>query len=90
MGDSLQTKADTLVVALAQTLGGADAQKADPLQLGMRLRGKIQEGRALTEKAIKDAQALLTPEQWAKLPKDVKEPAQRNQGGQGRGGPPGG
>ena len=90
MGDSLQVKADTLVGTLAQTLGSNEARNADPLQLGMRMRGRIQEGRALAQKAIKDAESVLTPEQWAKVPRQVKEPFQRPEGGQGRSRPPGG
>ncbi len=91
LGDSLQVKADTLVGALAQTLGGSEARNADPMQLGMRMRGRIQEGRALALKAIKDAESVLSAEQWAKVPKDVKEPFQRPREGEGRGfGPPGG
>ncbi|MDO8500740.1 MAG: carboxypeptidase regulatory-like domain-containing protein [Gemmatimonadaceae bacterium] len=92
MGDSLQVKADTLVGALAQTLGGSDARNADPMQLGMRMRGRIQEGRTIAQKAIKEAEAILTPEQWAKVPKEVKEPFQRPRDGEGQGrlGPPGG
>ncbi len=90
MGDSLQVRADTLVGTLAQTLGSNEARNADPMQLGMKMRGRIQEGRALAQKAIKDAEAVLTPEQWAKVPKEVKEPFQRPEGGQGRFGPPGG
>jgi len=89
MGDSMQVKADTLVGSLAQTLGGSDARSAEPLQLAMKMRGRIQEGRALAQKAIKDAETVLTPEQWAKVPKEVKEPFQRPEGGQGRRGPPG-
>ena len=88
LGDSLQLKADTLVGALAQTLGGNDAKNADPMQLGMKMRGRIQEGRALATKAIKDAEGVLTPEQWAKVPKTIKEPFQRQGGFEGRG-PPG-
>jgi hypothetical protein len=91
LGDSLQVKADTLVGSLAQTLGGSDARTADPMQLGLKMRGKIQEGRTLAQKAIKDAESVLTPEQWAKVPKEVKEPFQRPRDGEGgRGGPPGG
>jgi hypothetical protein len=89
MGDSLQVKADTLVGSLAQTLGSNEARTADPLQLGMKMRGRIQEGRALSEKALKDLQTILTPEQWAKVPDDIKQPFQRREG-QGRTGPPGG
>ena len=84
-GDSLQAKADTLIGALAQTLGSTD-KNADPQQLGIKMRGKIQEGRSLAQKAIADAQKILTPEQWAKVPKTIKEPLpQRGQGGDGGG-----
>jgi Spy/CpxP family protein refolding chaperone len=87
----LQVKADTLIAALAQTLGSTDARSAEPMQLMMRMRGRIQEGRALATKAVKDAEAVLTPEQWAKLPKEIKEPFNRGgrEGGGGFG-PPGG
>ena len=82
-GDSLQAKADTLVEALAETLGAAE-KNADPMQLGMKMRGKIQEGRKLAETAITDAEKILTPEQWAKVPKNIKEPLQgRGAGGEG-------
>ncbi|MEP6906159.1 MAG: hypothetical protein ABI875_08735, partial [Gemmatimonadales bacterium] len=58
----------------------------DPMQLGMKMRGKIQEGRALAQKAIADAQKILTPDQWAKVPKTVKDPLpQRGEGGDGGG-----
>ncbi len=92
LGDTLQAKADTIIGSLAQTLGDTDATNADPLQLGMKMRGKIQEGRTLAQKALKDAEATLTPEQWAKVPKEIKEPFQRPRegGGEGRFGPPGG
>ncbi|HEX6575983.1 MAG TPA: carboxypeptidase regulatory-like domain-containing protein [Gemmatimonadaceae bacterium] len=89
-GDSLQGKADTLIGSLAQTLGSNEARTADPLQLGMRMRGRIQEGRALAEKAIKEAETILTPEQWAKIPNEVKQPMQQRPQGQRRGGTPGG
>jgi hypothetical protein len=89
MRDSLQVKADTLIGTLAQTLGSNDARNADPLQLGARMRGRIQEGRALAQQALKDAEAVLTPEQWAKVPKEIKQPFQAQQG-QRRNRPPGG
>ena len=55
------------------------------MQLGMKMRGKIQEGRALAQKAITDAQKMLTPAQWAKVPKSVKDPLPQRQGGDGEG-----
>jgi hypothetical protein len=82
-GDSLQMKTDSLITVLATTLAGAD-RNADPTQLGMRMRGRIQEGRALAEKAVTDAEKILTPEQWIKLPENVKDPVPQR--GQGEGG----
>jgi hypothetical protein len=72
-GDSLQMKTDTLISALATALAGTD-RNADPTQLATRMRGRIQEGRALAETAIMEAEKILTPEQWAKLPQSVKDP----------------
>ncbi len=89
MRDSLQVKADTLIGTLAQTLGSDEARSADPQQLGARMRGRVQEARALAQQALKDAEGILTTEQWAKIPKDIKEPFQAQQG-QGRRRPPGG
>jgi len=82
LGDSLQAKADTLVGALAQTLGSPEARNAEPMQLAIRMRGKVQEARELTTKAIKQAEAVLAPEQWAKVPKNVREPFQGQREGQ--------
>jgi hypothetical protein len=53
------------------------------------MRGRIQEGRALALKAVKDAEQVLTPDQWAKVPDDIKQPFQGQQG-QRRNRPPGG
>ena len=94
LGDSLKMKSDTLVNALAETLGET-GRNADPMQVGMRMTTRIQEGRGLAQAAIKDAEAVLTPDQWAKIPKSVKEPFQQRPEGQGEGrrgrrGPPGG
>jgi len=83
MGDSLQVKADTLVGALAQTLGSTDARNADPLQLGVRMRGRIQEGRELAQKAIAEAESVLTTAQWERIPADVKQPFRRPGAGDG-------
>jgi hypothetical protein len=59
------------------------------MQLGMKMRTRIQEGRKLADAAVAEAEKILTPEQWAKVPKSVKEPLQ-GRGGEGgfRGGPP--
>lgn len=93
LGDSLQVKADTIIGSLAETLGGT-GRNADAMQVGMRMRARIQEGREVAAAAIKAAKSVLTPEQWEKVPKNVKEPFQQRPdgAGEGRGGrrdPPG-
>jgi hypothetical protein len=82
--DSLQAKTDTIISALANTLANAD-RNAEPMQVGMRMRSHIQEARDLSEKAITDAQKILTPEQWTKVPKNVKEPLPQRGPGEGPG-----
>jgi hypothetical protein len=81
-GDSLQTKADTLINALAETLGKAD-KNSDAVELGRKMRTRIQEGRDLAEEAVVAAQKMLTPEQWTKLPKRVTDPMSGRQGQEG-------
>ncbi|MGI8784426.1 MAG: carboxypeptidase regulatory-like domain-containing protein [Acidobacteriota bacterium] len=85
LGDSLQTKADTVIGALAESLGGQSGRSGDARQLGLTMRDRIQEGRTLTEAAVKHAASLLTPEQWAKVPKTIKEPFQAGREGQAPG-----
>lgn len=93
--DSLQLSAQqvTTLAAIADTLDAqhrlvadsleAMVQKAgdrpDPTVLFARLRPKLMEGREATRRALEAARAVLTPEQWAKLPDTVKFP-----GGGGR------
>lgn len=92
MRDSLKVRADTLIGTLAQTLGSNTARSAEPARLGVQMRGRIQEGRDLAQKAIKDAEGILTPEQWAKVPSEIKAPFQGQPGQQRqrRNRPPGG
>ncbi len=79
--DSLQVKADSLVDALSKLLG--DPRNNDPLTLMTQLRPRIEEGRNLAREALKQAQAILTPTQWAKVPTSIKSPFQQQRDGQG-------
>jgi len=83
--DSLQVKTDTLVSVLANALANTD-RNADPSQVGAKMRQRVQEGRTMSENSVLGAQKILTPEQWAKVPKHVKEPlSQRSPDERGRG-----
>jgi carboxypeptidase family protein len=61
----------------------------DPAVLFTGLRPKLEEGRKLSEAALQQAKAVLTPEQWAQLPAEVREPPRGFGPGQGGGRRPG-
>ena len=84
-GDSLQARADSIIAKIAEVLGGVGSNP-DPQTTMFRMRDNVQAGRRLAEQAAKDLEALLTPEQWAKLPANVKNPLMgpRGQEGEGR------
>ena len=82
-GDSLQAKIDPAIDEIAETIA-KQGKNADPQALRVTLGRRLGEARALVQQAQKDAQQTLTPEQWAKLPADVKASGMR------RGGPGGG
>jgi len=87
-GDSLQAKADTLIDALAQALGTTDRNE-NPMKLMLKMRDKVQEGRALGQKAVAESQKILSPEQWVKPPKYVREIGPDRESGEERRRPPG-
>jgi hypothetical protein len=84
-GDSLQVRADSAVAKIAEVLGSVGANP-DPQTTMFRIRDNVQAGRRMAEQAAKDLEAILTPEQWAKLPANVKNPLLGPRGQQGEGG----
>ncbi|HMI58918.1 MAG TPA: carboxypeptidase regulatory-like domain-containing protein [Gemmatimonadaceae bacterium] len=59
---------------------------ADPSRLFAAMRPQLTKGRAMSHDILVKAQAILTPEQWAKVPDRIKSPGAGRRG-QGRGGP---
>jgi hypothetical protein len=49
-----------------------------------KLQRSMTEGRKLATQAINEAKAILTPEQWAKVPNSIKTPGLRREGSEGR------
>jgi hypothetical protein len=80
--DSLDAKNQRVSDAVRAEIEKAGANP-DPGALFGSLRPKLEEGRANTQKAVAEAKAILTAEQWAKLPDRVKNAGQQ-QGGQNR------
>jgi hypothetical protein len=83
--DSLQVRADSVIAKIAEVLGGVGANP-DPQTTMFRMRDNVQAGRRMAEQAAKDLEAILTPEQWAKLPPNVKNPLMPGRGQPGEGG----
>jgi hypothetical protein len=83
-GDSLQARADSAIAKIAEVLGSVGANP-DPQTTMFRMRDNVQAARRMAEQAAKDLEAILTPDQWAKLPPNVKNPLlpQRGQPGEG-------
>jgi hypothetical protein len=85
---ALQTKQDALSKPLRDAAASPQAA-ANPQALFGQLQPLQTQGRANAAASLKEAQAVLTAEQWQKVPEQVKNPPQR-QGGQGGAGGQGG
>jgi hypothetical protein len=91
-GDAFRVKSDSLVEKVANILGDSTVRNPDPMTVFAKVQPSIAEGRKLATQAINDAKAILTPEQWAKVPDSIKTPGLRRGDGEGggrfdRGGP---
>ena len=47
---------------------------ADPARLFATMRPQLTKGRAMSKQVLEQAQTILTPEQWAKVPDRIKAP----------------
>ena len=85
VADSLAAKNDSLIADVEQQLakgqGGADLAAVFP-----NIQPKLQQARNNYLAALKSAQGILTPEQWSKLPDDIRNPTLQR-GFQRRGAP---
>jgi hypothetical protein len=74
VADSLSAKNDSLITDVEQQLakgqGGADLAAVFP-----NIQPRLQQARNNYLAAVKSAQAILTSEQWNKLPEDIRNPA---------------
>jgi len=77
--DSLDAKNRLVSDAVKAVVDKAGANP-DPGALFGALRPKLDEGRANAQKAVAEAKAVLTAEQWAKLPERIKNPGQQGAG----------
>jgi hypothetical protein len=75
--DSLDARNARISDAVRAEIEKAGANP-DPGALFGALRPKLEEGRANTQKAVAEAKAILSVEQWAKLPERIKNAGQQN------------
>jgi len=90
LGDSLVHQIDTLGIKVAAKMASM-GHNADPAAVQVQMRGIFGDAQELGARSIAQAQIILTKEQWAKLPDQVKHPLSvfgPIQGGGGRGGRP--
>ena len=92
LSDSMAKEIDTLSVHLEDRVKKA-GNNVDQAALTAYLRPVLAEAQNLGAKAVREAQIILTKEQWAKLPDRMKNPMAVFGGpggtrGGGRGGPP--
>ena len=83
-GDAFKVKSDSLVDKVANILGDSTTKNPDPMTIFAKVQPYIAEGRKLATQGINDAKAILTPEQWAKVPDSIKTPGIRRGEGEGR------
>ena len=83
-GDSLKIRSDSLIDKVANILGDTTVRNPDPMTVFAKVQPSIAEGRKMASQAINDAKAILTPEQWAKVPDSIKTPGLRRGDGEGR------
>jgi hypothetical protein len=73
IADSLTVKNDSLIASVEEQLakgqGGADLASVFP-----NIQPKLQQARDNYLAAVRSARTVLTPEQWAKLPEEVRNP----------------
>ncbi|HMG13690.1 MAG TPA: TonB-dependent receptor, partial [Gemmatimonadaceae bacterium] len=84
-GDAFKVRSDSLIDRVANVLGDTTTKNPDPMTVFTKLQPTIAEARKLATQGINDAKAILTPEQWAKVPDSIKSPGlRREEGGGGR------
>ena len=88
VADSLSAKNDTLITDVEQQLakgqGGADLAAVFP-----NIQPRLQQARNNYLAAVKSAQGILTPEQWNKLPDEIRNPTLQRGFPRRGAGPPG-
>ncbi|MBI4409246.1 MAG: hypothetical protein HY561_06030, partial [Gemmatimonadetes bacterium] len=75
---------DAIAAQVRERLGAAGAN-ADFGQLLQELGPRLGEGRRNIQTALREAQKILTSQQWKKVPDPVKNPFRRFGGGGGGG-----
>jgi hypothetical protein len=83
LSDSLQARHDELRTAVEEQLATRPQAGADPMEVLRLLQPRLAEARAQVQEALREARELLTADQWARVPEEIKNPPRREFGGGG-------
>ena len=75
VADSLQAKYAAVAKALTDALANPQGN-TDPGSMFVQLRPRLEQVRNDMQAALREAERLLTPEQWSKVPESLKNPLQ--------------
>ena len=90
IGDSLGLRYDTLEAEVRETVAKAAGGAGDMQALFGSIQPRLMQARTIYAAALQSVRGVLTPEQWEKLPEDVRNPqlrggpGMRGQGQQGQ------
>jgi LTXXQ motif family protein len=84
---ALRDSAALVYSAVADSIRAAVTKagpNADPARLFAAMRPQLTKGRATSREILQQAQAILTPAQWAKVPERIRAPGGARRGGGAR------
>ena len=88
IGDSLSVTLDSVIASVQATMDSATAAGGSLTTLFPRIQPRLQAVREQYLGALREAERVLTPEQWRRLPRDLRNPTPMRRQGQREGGRP--
>ncbi|MGH7719238.1 MAG: carboxypeptidase regulatory-like domain-containing protein [Gemmatimonadaceae bacterium] len=83
IADSLRVKNDSLAASLLEQVGQELRRGGDFASIFPKIQPRLQEARNNYVAAVRSAERVLTPEQWQRLPEEIRNPTLRRGPGAG-------
>jgi hypothetical protein len=75
VADSLAARHDAMRAEVEERMGGT--RGADPMQAFRELQPRLADARRASQEALQQSEAILTAEQWARVPEEIRNPPRR-------------